>query len=95
MNGHQDPSVIQGEDSLEVVEFIARMKQWVEDWGERDLYCIMHEDLVYAIAHGLCEVLVLNQKVMRGDENQYLMYRSVIRMDRKYFQNIDGRIAGH
>ena len=75
--------------------FLDRINEWTRQWGEREYYLIKHDDLLFALTHDLCEVIVLNRKVLCGAQKQYLFYRNVIRINDKIFINLDQRIAGH
>jgi hypothetical protein len=80
---------------MEELAFLAWIDDWTQQWGEREYYYIRHEDLVYAISHGLCEVSVLNQKSLEGANGEYTFYKNVIKIRDKYYINDDRRIAGH
>ena len=78
--------------AVEELAFLARMRDWARQWGEREYYYIRHEDLEYAVQHDLCTVLILNQlKYYEG----YRFYKNMIQIDGRYFVNTDRRNLGH
>ena len=81
-------------DIAEQLFFLDWIEDWARQWGERDCYYIRHDDLIYAITHGLCEVLVLNKTIFIGPE-QYVFYRNIIKVKDRIFINTDMRRAGH
>lgn len=88
-----------GEDdrtlAAEELAFLARMRDWTRQWGEREYYYIVREDLEYAISHNLCTILVFNKPQHDGPEKQYLFFKNLIMLVGKYYVNTDRRMAGN